>query len=75
MFCVINIISHYVLHGIFSRLIQISPSNSIPKGGDSTNAGNYRAMSVLPIFRKIFEKVVNKQLFSNFEQNNTLYEH
>ena len=47
----------------------------IPKGGDSTNAGNYRPISVLPLFSKIFEKVVNKQLYIYFEQNNILYDH
>ena len=47
----------------------------IPKGGDSTNAGNYRPISVLPIVSKIFEKVIYKQLYTYFEQNNILYEH
>ena len=47
----------------------------LPKGGDLTNAGNYSLMSVLPIFCKIFEKVVYKQLYTYFEQNNILYEH
>ena len=42
---------------------------------DSTNAGNYRPILVLPIFCKIFEKVVYKQLYTYFEQNNILYEH
>ena len=48
---------------------------NIPKGGDSTNAGNYRPISVLPIYCKIFEKVVYKKLYKYFEQNNILYEH
>ena len=30
---------------------------------------------VLPIFSKLFEKVVYKQLYTYFEQNNILYEH
>ena len=30
---------------------------------------------MLQIFRKIFEKVVNKQLHTYFEQNHILYEH
>ena len=37
--------------------------------------GNYRPISVLPIFSKIFEKVLYKQLYTYFEQNNILYEH
>ena len=40
---------------------------------DSTNAGNNRPISLLPIFSKIFEKVVHKQLYTY--QNNILYEH
>ena len=47
----------------------------IPKGSDSTNTGNNRRISVLPIFSKIFEKVAYKQLYTYFEQNNILYEH
>ena len=47
----------------------------IPKGGDSTNAGNCRPISVLPFFSKIIEKVVHKQFYTYFEQNNILYEH
>ena len=47
----------------------------IPKGGDLTNARNYRPISVLLIFSKIFEKVVYKQLYTYFEQNNILNEH
>ena len=47
----------------------------IQKGGDSTNAGNYRPISVLPISSKIFEKVVYKQLYTYFEQYSILYEH
>ena len=48
---------------------------TIPKGGDSTNAGNSRPVSVLPIFSKIFEKVIYKKLYTCFEQNNILYEY
>ena len=47
----------------------------IPKGGDSTNAGNYTPISVLPMFSKVFEKVGYKQLYTYLEQNNILYEH
>ena len=47
----------------------------VPKGCDSTNAGNCRPISVLPIFSKIFEKIVYKQSLTYLEQNNILYEH
>ena len=63
--------------GIFQDCLKLARVTPIPKDGDSTNAGNDRPITVLPIFSKIFEKVVYKQLYiySYFEQNNILYEH
>ena len=60
--------------GIFDDCLKLARVTPIPKGGDSTNTGNYRPISVLPIHRKIFVKVY-KQLYTYFEQNNILYEH
>ena len=45
---------------IFPDCLKLAKVTPIPKGGDSTNAGNYRPKSVLPIFSNIFEKVVYK---------------
>ena len=59
--------------GIFPDGLKLTRVTPIPKGGDSTNAGNYRQISVLPIFSKIFEKVIYKQLNAYFQQNNILY--
>ena len=61
--------------GIFPDCLKLARVTPMPKGGDSTNAGNYRPLSVLPIFSKIFENFVYKQLYTYFEQNNILYEH
>ena len=44
--------------GIFPDCLKLARVTPILKGSDSTNAGNHRPISVLPIFRKIFEKVV-----------------
>ena len=61
---------------IFPDCLKLARVTPIPKGGDPTNAAQlYRPISVLPIFRKIFEKTVCKQLYKYFEQNNILYEH
>ena len=76
-------VSHVLCHifnlssrtGIFPDCFKLARVTPIPKGGDSTNAGNYRPISVLPILSKIFEKVVYKQLYTYFEQNNILYKH
>ena len=70
-----HIINLSLRTGIFPDCLKLARVTPIPKGGDSTNAGNYRPTSVLPIFCKVFEKVVYKQLYTYFEQNNILYEH
>ena len=44
--------------GIFPDCLKLARVTPIPKGGDSTPAGIYRPISVLPIVSKIFEKVV-----------------
>ena len=81
----ISVLSHVLCHiinlslltGIFPDCLKLTRSSDshILKGGDSTNAGNYRPISVLPIFSKIFEKVVCRQLYTYFEKYNILYEH
>ena len=76
-------VSHFLCHFInlslrtviFPDCLKLARVAPIPKGGDSTNAGKYRPISVLPIYSKILEKVVYKQLYTYFEQNNILYEH
>ena len=58
-------VSHVLCHiinlslppGIFPDCLKLARVTPIPKGGDSTNTGNYRPTSVLPIFSKIFEKL------------------
>ena len=75
MFCVILSICYYVL--VFFPIVQLKLARvtPIPKGGDSTNAVNYSPISVLLIFSKIFLKVVYKQSYTYFAQNNILYKH
>ena len=65
-----HIINLSLLAGIFPDCLKLAKVIPIPKGSDATNAGNYRPLSVLPIFSKILEKVVDKQLYTYFEQNN-----
>ena len=68
-------VSHVLCHiinlslrtGIFPDCLKLARVTPIPKGGDSTNAGNYRPISVLPIFSKVFEKVVYKQFYAYFD--------
>ena len=45
----------------------------IPKAGDKCNLSNYRPISVLPVFSKVFEKVEYTQLYDYLENNSILH--
>ena len=55
-YAVCHIINLSLCTGIFPARLKLAQVTPIPKGDDVTNAGNYRPISVLPIFSKIFEK-------------------
>ena len=47
----------------------------IPKGGDPTNVGNYRPISLLPAPGKVLEKIVHDQIEDFAEDEELLTEH
>ena len=46
---------------------------TLHKKGSTDNPSNYRPISLLSIFSKIFEKVMHKKLYEFLEKNNVLY--
>ena len=51
------------------KYLEIKP---IYKKGDKTQIANYRPISLLPVFSKIFEKVLYKRLYIYLLLNNIL---
>ena len=45
------------------------------KNGDKTSMDNYRPISLLPVIKKIIEKVIYNQLISYFDKHNLLFPH
>ena len=45
----------------------------IPKQGDKCNLSNYRPISILPVFSKVFDKVAYTQLYDYLENNSFLH--
>ena len=45
----------------------------VPPMGDKYNLSNYRPISVLPVFTKVFEKVAYTQLYDYLENNSSLH--
>ena len=60
---------------IFPDVFKVAQVKSLFKGGDRRVKGNYRPISLLPLFSKLFEKVIAKRLRSYFEANDILTYH
>ena len=70
----VHILNLSLSQGVFPKECKIARVIPIYKGGDATNMTNYRPISVLPIFSKIFERIMYNRLIEFFECKNTIYE-
>ena len=66
-------INNFMELGTFPKILKIGKVSPIFKKGDSQLFDNYRPISVLPIFGKIFEKVLYNRLYSFFMSKNVIY--
>ena len=72
--CTTNIINWSLTTGVFPGNIKKARVTPIPKEGVKWNTSNYRPISVLPVFSKVFEKVAYTQLYDYLENNSVLHE-
>lgn len=61
--------------GVFPRKMQEAKVSVIYKAGDKNDLGNYRPISILPIFSKGLEKIIHKRLSSFCEKQCILTPH
>jgi hypothetical protein len=61
--------------GIYPERLKFSLIKPSYTSGDKSSPSNYRLISPLPAFSKIFEKVVYKRLFDHLNTNAILNEH
>ena len=59
--------------GIFPEMLKVAKVIPIPKQGDLSLTQNYRPISLLNTFSKIFEKLMYKRLYAYLEKNEILY--
>ncbi|CAH2108918.1 unnamed protein product [Euphydryas editha] len=60
-------------HGVFLDLMKHSKVIPIFKSGSTLDPNNFRPISVLPTFSKIFEKIILGQMLSYFNAHNLLH--
>ena len=58
--------------GTFLDTLKFSEIKPIYKKGNKTLITNYRPISLLPVFSKIFEKILYKRLYNHLTLNNIL---
>ena len=61
--------------GTFPDKLKYAKVSPVHKGGPKDILGNYRPISVLPIFSKIFEQIMNKQLVGFLDKYKIIYKH
>ena len=59
--------------GKFPNLLKIAKIIPIFKSGDKSMVSNYRPISVLSVFAKVYEKIMANHLLEFLNSNNTLY--
>ena len=60
--------------GIFPAQLKVAKVIPIHKGGEKTDVSNYRPISLLSTFSKIYKKVMRTRLTNFFDSYNILYE-
>ena len=65
-----NIFNKCIQAGVFPSKLKVAKITPMHKGGYTFKATNYRPISVLPPFSKIFEKIIYKRLNKYFTRHN-----
>ena len=61
--------------GVFSKELKIAKVIPIYKSGDCKTINNYRPVSVLPVFSKVFERIMYNRIVSFLNSFNLLYKY
>jgi len=68
----VHIFNLSIQSGIFPDIFKLAIVKPLFKGGDQKNMTNYRPISMLTNFAKIFEKIIKSRLVKYLENNNLL---
>ena len=68
-----HIFNTSIITSTFPDMMKIAKIIPSFKGGDNSTVSNYRPISLLPVFSKVFEKIVCELLTEHLEDNNLLF--
>lgn len=66
------LINNCIQQGVFPDILKITKVHPIFKKGSKEEIGNYRPVAIVPVFSKIIEVIIGKQLMNYLECNNLL---
>ena len=69
-----RIINKCIDTGVFPSVLKIGNISPIYKKGPKDKLANYRSISILPVFGKIFEKVIYTRLYDFLTKNKIISE-
>ena len=64
-----------ISQGVFPKELKTAKVSPIFKAGDALLVNNYRPISVLPVFSKLFERIMYNRLFEYLDVTKILYSH
>ena len=71
----VNLFNSCMSIGFFPDKLKIANIVPLHKGGDRTDASNYRPISLLPLLGKLFEKIIKKRFTKFFDKYNLITPH
>ena len=70
-----HLINCSIQNGMFPDELKLAKVIPIFKAGDKKNISNYRPISVLSVFSKVFERIMYEHLIDFIDQNDILYKY
>ena len=67
------IFNQCIIHGVFSDKLKKATAYPIHKGNSKHQCSNYRPIFILPIFSKIFEKLMYSRLIKFIDKHKILH--
>ena len=66
------LINRSISEGVFPQSLKLARITPLFKGGNASDVKNYRPISILPLFSKLFERAMYDRLYAYLEHHNIL---